>query len=378
MFDPRLDKLAQVLVKYSTAIKPGDQVIISGMTTAEPAIAAVYREVLKAGGHPWVRINSERCREMHHKYGRAEQLLHSSPFERYLIDKCDVYITFWGEENTRSLSNVDPARQALVSKARRPILHNFMKRTGLPAKDPRRMRWVGTQYPTQAHAQDADLSLDDYADFVFHGGRLDERNPIAAWKRLRKTQQRLVDFLNKGREMRLRTPAGTDIRLGFKGRRWINCAGDQNFPDGEVFTGPIEDATEGTVHYTYPAVMAGREVADIRLRFKAGKVVDASASKNEAFLIQMLDQDRGARIVGELALGTNYAIKRFTRNTLFDEKIGGTFHLALGASIPESGGKNKSGLHWDMVCDLRKGGIVEVDGKVISKGGKFVRADWPR
>jgi aminopeptidase len=178
--------------------------------------------------------------------------------------------------------------------------------------------------------------------------------------------------------MRLRAPGGTDLRLGIKGRRWMNCDGHLNFPDGEVFTSPLEDATEGTAHFTYPAVMGGREVLDVRLRFKAGKVVDASAAKNEEFLIKMLDQDRGARVLGELALGTNYSIRQFTRNTLFDEKIGGTFHLAVGTALPETGGKNRSGLHWDMVCDLRKGGLVELDGKAISRNGRFTKPSWPR
>jgi aminopeptidase len=199
-----------------------------------------------------------------------------------------------------------------------------------------------------------------------------------AWKRLGVAQRRLCDFLNKKHEVRLRAPGGTDVRLGVQGRRWINCDGHLNFPDGEVFTSPLEDATEGTVYFTYPAVWQGREAVDVRLTFKAGKVVDASAAKNEEFLIQMLDQDKGARILGELAFGTNYGIRRFTRNTLFDEKIGGTFHLAVGTGYPESGSKNESGLHWDMVCDLRKGGTIEVDGKVISKNGRFTNAAWPR
>ena len=221
------------------------------------------------------------------------------------------------------------------------------------------------------------MSRSEYADFVFNACKLDQPNPVAAWKKFAVAQQRLCDLLNKGREMRLRAPGGTDLRLGIRGRRWVNCAGHANMPDGEVFTGPIEDATEGTVHYTYPAVMGSREVVDVRLTFKAGKVVDASAAKNEEFLIQMLDQDRGARTLGELALGCNYSVKRFTRNTLFDEKIGGTFHLAVGAGFPETGSKNESGLHWDMVCDLRKGGTVEVDGKVISRSGKFTNPAWP-
>lgn len=378
MSDPRLNKLARVLVDYSVAVKRGDLVAITGAAVTEPAIAAVYREVLRAGGYPWVRIQSEACKEIHLKHASDEQLLHTSPFDRHLMGKCDVFISFWGEENTRALSNVNPAKQALASKARRPILTMLIKRESAPKSDPKHLRWVGSQYPSNAHAQDAEMSLAEYADFVFNGGKLNERNPAAAWKKLGTAQQRLCDYLNKRKEMRIRAPGGTDIWLAIRGRRWVNCCGRVNFPDGEVFTGPIEDATEGTVHFTYPAVAGGREVAGIRLRFKAGRVVDASADKNEPFLIKMLDQDAGARVLGELALGTNYDIKRFTRNTLFDEKIGGTCHLALGASLPESRGKNRSGLHWDLVCELRKGGIVEADGKIISKNGRFTNASWPR
>jgi aminopeptidase len=378
MHDPRLDQLAKVLVNYSVAVKKDDLVVITGAAICEPAIAAVYRAVLAAGGHPWVRLISEECKEIHLKHARDEQLLHTPPFDRHVMARCNAYIAFWGEENTHALSNVNPAKQALASKARKPILNMFLKRAAKPARDPDHVRWVGSMFPTHAAAQDADMSRTEYADFVFGGGKLNVPNPVAAWKKLGVAQQRLCDALNKGREMRIRAPGGTDIRFGIKGRRWINCDGHMNFPDGEVFTGPIEDATEGTVHYTYPAMMGGREVLDVRLKFKTGKVVDASAEKNEAFLLKMIDQDAGGRVLGELALGCNYAIKQFTRNTLFDEKIGGTCHLALGAAYPETGGKNASGLHWDMVCELRKGGTVEVDGKIISKNGKFTSAAWPR
>lgn len=378
MHDPRLDQLAKVLVRYSTSVKPGDEVVITGSPVAEPAIVATCREVLAAGGHPWVRIQSDDAKEVMLKHGGEEQLKHVSPFDRYVMDHANAYISFWGEDNTRSFTNVKPERQALMSQGRKPILRSFMKRAALPEKDPKFVRWVGTQMPTNANAQDAEMSLGEYADFVFGGCRLNERNPVQVWKRLGVAQQRLCDFLNKGRVMRLRAPGGTDVTFGIKGRKWINCEGKNNFPDGEVFTGPIEDSAEGTIVYTFPAVAGGREVTDVRLVFKAGKVVEATASKNEKFLHEMIDQDRGARFVGELALGTNYGIKQFTRNTLFDEKIGGTFHVALGAGYPETGSKNDSGLHWDMVCDLRKGGLVEVDGTVISKNGKFARATWPR
>jgi aminopeptidase len=257
-------------------------------------------------------------------------------------------------------------------------MDRFLHRAALPWGKRNKLRWTGTQFPCHAAAQDAEMSLREYEAFVFRAGLLHLSNPAAEWKKISTRQQRLADYMNKARSVRFVTRNGTDLYLGIEGRRWINCDGHENFPDGEVFSAPIEDAVEGTVCYSFPAVHAGREVHDIRLRFRAGRVVDASASKGEAFLFKMLDMDRGARRLGEIAIGTNYGIKQYTRNTLFDEKIGGTFHAALGAGYPESGALNKSGLHWDMVCDLRRGGRIEVDGKVISKNGRFMNRAWPR
>ncbi|HUU84703.1 MAG TPA: aminopeptidase [Phycisphaerae bacterium] len=376
MSDSRLDKLASVLVKYSTAVKKDDVVQIRGNSVAEPLILAIVRAVVKAGGHPLIRMAPGEVAEILCKHGSDEQLTYVSPLARREFSTIDVSIGIWADRNTKSMSNVDPRKQQLLSKARKPILDIFLKRASAKGKD--KLRWTGTQFPCSASAQDAEMSLAEYEDFVYTAGLLHLPNPAAAWKRIHVAQQRLADVLNKAREVRFVVPGGTDLRVGVKGRKWINCSGHENFPDGEVFTGPIEDATEGTVHYTYPAVHGGREVQDVVLTFKAGKVVDARAGKNEAFLFKMMDQDRGGRILGEIAFGTNYSIKRFTRNTLFDEKIGGTFHAALGMAYPETGAKNKSGLHWDMVCDLRKGGQVEVDGKVISKNGRFLNSRFPQ
>ncbi len=374
----RLEKLASVLINYSTAVRPGDLVVLQGTTASEEFVTALFAEVVRAGGHPWVRLGPEACDELLFKLGSDEQLQYVSQLDREVITCANVRITSWVERNTKRLSRVDPKRQALASQARAPLMDLFMKRASLPADDPDRLRWTGTVVPNHASAQDAQMSLADYADFVYHAGKLDEPDPVAAWQALGESQRRLADRLEQAKEMHIETPEGTDIRFGIEGRQWINCDGKENFPDGEVFTGPIEDATEGCVHYTFPAVYGGREVAGIRLQFKQGRVVEASASGNEEFLLQMLDQDEGGRCLGELALGTNYSITEYTRNTLFDEKIGGTFHAALGAAYPESGGKNKSGLHWDMVGDLRPGGIVRIDGEVLTKNGRFVDPSFPQ
>lgn len=378
MTDPRIEKLAKVLVHYSIPVRKGDLVHLTGNLESSPLIEVLYEEVLRAGGHPWVRLVPASCTEALIRVGSDEQLAYCGPLDKAPGQKADAVIKIWSDPNTKAMSGADPARQAMRSKALRPLMQSHMKRAALPEDHANHIRWTGTLLPTLGHAQDAEMSLRDYEDFVFRAGKLHKKDPVAEWKKLGKQQQKLADRLEKAKVMRFRTPDGTDIRFGIDGRHWINCDGRNNFPDGEVFTGPIENATEGVVQYRFPAVYGGREVRDIRLEFKAGRVVDASASTNETFLFQMLDQDKGSRVLGELALGSNYGIKKHTKNILFDEKIGGTFHLALGAAYPESGGKNRSALHWDMICDLRNGGTVEVDGEVISRNGKFLNPGWPR
>ncbi|MHC4444275.1 MAG: aminopeptidase [Planctomycetota bacterium] len=376
MNDPRIDKLANVLVKYSVKVKKGNVVLIFGSTITLPLVRAVYREVLLAGGHPILELRDDQCMDIFYAHANNKQLNYLNPLTVRKVRTIDCSIGFWGNENTKSMTRIDPKKQAAVSQARKPVTNLWMKRSAIKGKQ--KLRWVGTQFPCQAAAQDAEMSLAQYEDFVYTAGLLHLKNPAAEWQKISTRQKRICDHLNKAREMRIKTPQGTDITFGIKGRKWINCDGQVNFPDGEVFTSPIENATQGVICFSYPAVHGGREVNDIRLQFKNGKVVEAYAGKGQDFLIKMLDQDKGAKVLGELALGTNYAIKEYTRNTLFDEKIGGTCHLAVGAAYPETGGKNKSALHWDMVCDLHRGGIIEVDGKTISKNGRFLRPNWPQ
>ena len=373
MRDPRIDKLANVLVTYSTAVKPGDKVMIGGSIIGAPLVTALYEEVIKAGGHPHVALQPDECREIILREGSDEQLQFADPISQFAIENIDVRIAYWGSNNTKALTKSDPAKQGLVSQGRKQFMSTFMTRAAS-----KELRWTGTQFPCHASAQDAEMSLSQYEDFVFNAGLLHLDDPAAAWREISERQQRLVDFLNTKSELRFVSPNGTDLKLAIAGRNWLNCDGHENFPDGEVFTGPIEDATEGTVNYSFPAVHGGREVHDVRLEFKNGKVVDASASKGEDFLLAMLDQDAGARTLGEIAIGTNYSIQDYSKNTLFDEKIGGTFHAAVGAAYPESGGTNESGLHWDMVCDLRNGGQIFVDGELISENGRFLNETWPQ
>jgi aminopeptidase len=232
-------------------------------------------------------------------------------------------------------------------------------------------RWCLTLFPTEAYAADAEMSLRDFEDFYFRACLAEDGDPLGAWTRASEECRRLSDWI-QGREEVHVTGPGTDIRLGIAGRTFIPCVGDHNMPDGEFFTGPVEDSVEGEVTFHLPAVVAGREVVDVKLRFEAGKVVDASAERGEEFLISLLDTDEGSRRLGELGIGTNYGIVRGTRDVLLDEKIGGTVHMAVGASYPESGGKNESAVHTDLVCDLRRGGRIEVDGELLQEDGRFV------
>jgi aminopeptidase len=378
-----LDRLADVLVAYSARVKKGDLVVITGDPIALPAIRAVYRSVLAAGGNPVWQPTSEELIDDLLECGSLDQIAFVSPLASHTVETMDATIRFWAERNTRSRTRVDAKRLTATQQARKPFLTRLLARAA-----ENKLRWVGTQYPTEASAQDAEMSLRQYEKFVFEAGLLHLPDPVAEWRKVHERQERVRGFLQTKTELRFQAPAadghdGTDLRVNVDPAKatWVNCSGHENFPDGEVFTGP--QGVEGHVNYSFPAVYNGREVEGVRLAFKGGRVVDATAKKNEAFLHEMLDQDEGARNLGEIAIGTNYGITEFSRNTLFDEKIGGTFHAACGAGYPESGSHNQSGLHWDMVCDLRPnaakgrpGGTIEADGKVFHRDGKFLLEGW--
>jgi aminopeptidase len=372
MRDPRLAKLADVLVNYSLGVQPGQLVRLKGPPTTEPLIAELYRQVLAAGAHPMVRMIPEDLEEIMAKSGSNEQLEYLNPIERFELEKIDAYIGMWGETNTRALTNCDPKKLALRQAARQPLMQMTMNRAARGE-----LKWCGTQFPTQAAAQDAEMSLAEYEDFVFAAGKLNHPDSAGEWRKVSERQQRLADFLDGKSDYHVVAANGTDVRMSVSGMKWINCDGHENFPDGEVFTGPVIDSVNGQINFSFPAVHHGRECDGVKLTFKNGKVVDASASKGEDFLISMLDTDASSRFLGECAIGTNYDITRYTRNTLFDEKIGGTVHFALGAGYPETGNSNPSGLHWDMVVDLRQGGHVEIDGVKINENGRFTREGFP-
>jgi aminopeptidase len=364
--DPRIDKLAEVLIHYSLKLKKGEILQIQGEAPTIPLIKAVYNEAVEVGAYPLVRVPIPDLEEYMLKRGSDDQLKFIPPMSMLEVKTIDAYLGIWGSENTRYLSGVNPQRQALARLTRHKVMSVFYKREAQG-----KLRWCGTLFPTLASAQDAGKSLTDWEDFVYGAERVTAGNPIKHWQAVSKEQDRLVRILNRVDQIHIKAP-GTDLKLRAKGRRWVNCCGQNNFPDGEIFTSPIDDSAEGKIRFTFPAVYLGREVEDVTLEFKRGKVVRFSAARNEDFLRSMLDIDKGARFLGELAIGTNYSIRTFSKNTLFDEKIGGTCHLALGESFVEAGGKNKSALHWDMVCDLRHGGEIVADGKIIHRNGKFV------
>lgn len=364
--DPRVQKLAKLLLNYSLKLKKGQLLKIQGQIAAKPLIIAAYEEALKIGANPVVQIVLPEAEELFYKHAKDAQMRYISPMSQTEVNKIDALLSIWASENTRYLANVDSKKQGAVRKYRHPLMKKLFKRIG-----DKSLSWVGTQFPTHADAQEADMSLSEYEAFVYGAGNLHKADPVKHWKKVHKEQDRLVKILNRTDKLHIQSPTA-DLKMSVKGRKWINCAGTENFPDGEIFTGPIENTPEGFIHFTYPAIYGGREVDDVRLEFKKGKVVKESAGKNQKYLTDMLNIDKGARFVGEIAIGTNYGIKKFTRNILFDEKIGGTCHLAVGASIPESGGKNQSSLHWDMICDLKKNSEVTADGKVIYRNGKFV------
>jgi aminopeptidase len=364
--DPRYAKLAEVIVNYSVGVQRGDLVEINGVPVAEPLVTEIYRQALMTGAYVYVRTHLPALTEIFFKTAKKHQLSFVNPVSEFEIEKVDKVISVWADDNTKALTNIDPKKQAMRSAAMRGIMKRWNEREAAGE-----LVWAGTQFPCNAAAQDAEMSLAEYEDFVLRACLVHLKDPIAAWKRIHTRQAKICRMLNKKKKIRIVTK-DTDLTMNVEGRNWVNCDGKANMPDGEIFTGPIEDSVEGTIAFSFPACYMGREVHGVKLTFRKGKVTKASATKGKEFLLAMLDSDEGARRVGEFAVGTNYAIERFTRNTLFDEKIGGTVHMALGASIPESGGVNESGLHWDMVTDMRQGGKIYADGKIIYKGAKFL------
>lgn len=366
MTDARVEKLAQILVDHSAEIKPGDRVAIEATTAAEALVRALYATILERGGNPHLLLELPDQDELFFAHAKDEQLEAVPTFRKLAYEQFESRIRIHSATAPRALSGVDPAKQRRRQKAQASILETQMRRGA-----DRSFKWVTTLYPTEGYANEAGMSLSEFENFVYRACHADQADPVAYWNKVESKQQKIVDRIEGHDQVVLRGP-NVDLSLSIKGRKFLNAAGKANMPDGEVFTGPVEDSLNGFVRYSYPAIYSGVLVEGVELTFSNGKVTKAHAEKNEAFLMEMLDSDAGARFVGEFAIGNNYEIDRFSHNILFDEKLGGSFHMALGAGYPETGSKNKSIIHWDMICGMQKDSEMLLDGEVIYKNGKFI------
>lgn len=360
------NKLAKVLVNYSTEIQAGDQVLIMGSNLASELLTEIYKEVLKARGYPELISSPADVKFIFYKYASQDQLEYISPLMRHVAENFDAMIRVKSAYNTRALSNIDGDRKARRARTTKQVDQIFLQRAAEGE-----FNWVLTQYPTHSVAQEADMSLTEFTEFLMTACQLDKKDPIKKWKNLYKEQEEIVNFLDKVGQIEIKS-FDTDLRLSTKGRKWINCAGNENLPDGEIFTGPVEESAEGHIRFSFPGIYQGQEIRDMKLTFSGGKVVEAEAEKGEDLLLALLDTDEGSRFLGEFGIGTNRGIDKFIKNMLFDEKMGGTIHLALGSGYPESGSENVSGIHWDMLCDMKEEGEIYADKELIYKNGKFL------
>jgi aminopeptidase len=355
--DPRA--FARLLCGYCLDAQPGQQVVVRSTTLAAPLLLAVQRELLERGAWPLLRTELPEAAEQWWAAAQDAHLDGFAPAELAEAEETDASLTILAPENTTALAGVDPALIARAARARAPV-----REAGL------RRRWCGTLWPTAAGAQQARMGTAQFADFVARANFLDRDDPAAAWSELGAMQARLVERLSAASELRIEAD-GTDLRLSVAGRTWVNSDGRRNMPSGEVFTGPIEDSAEGRIRFSIPSSPRGVEVSGVELELRAGRVVDARAEHGQEYLLATLDTDAGARSLGEIGIGTNAGIDRPVGAILFDEKIGGTVHLALGRSYPETGGTNESAVHWDLICDLRAGGRLTADGEVLQQDGAF-------
>ena len=372
MRDPRAARLGELIVSYSLGLERGKVVRIDAPPVAASFAVELYRAALAAGALPYVNVELERLPELMLGEASEEQLDFVSPIARAEVDLVDAIVTVWSESNTRALSRADADRHQRLITSTQQLSKRRWERMAAGE-----LGWAGVLFPTAAHAQDAEMSLTEYERFVFRACHVeDEGDPVAHWRGVRDDLSRRAEELAQRRELRIVGP-GTDLRVGVDGRRWKAADGRHNMPDGEVYTSPVETLTEGEISFTFPALFHGREVSDIRLRFEGGNVVQAEASRGGGYLDALLAMDDGARRLGEVAFGMNYEIDRFTQNTLFDEKIGGTMHVALGSAFDDLGGQNDSSLHWDLVCDLREEGEVYADAELIWRAGRFLAEAEP-
>jgi aminopeptidase len=369
MMKTYIEKMAEVIINYSTAVQPGERVLLRGTgPAAEPLIEALYQAALQAGGQafPYIHLRDEDSLAIE-ATENLELLAAVNPMLKLMYETCEVIVRVEASENPRALSNYAPERQKARLQALAGVMSIQMEREGNGT-----LRRCTTQIPTQGYAQAAGMSLRQYERFVFEACKVHLADPVAAWREVEQSQQHLVDYLAGKKHVHVRGQ-NIDLEMSIAGRVFLNASGKVNFPDGEIFTGPVEDSVNGWVKFTYPAYYHDNEVVGARLTFKDGLVTQATADKNESFLLNTLDTDPGARRLGEFAIGTNNDIQRFTGSILFDEKIGGTVHMAVGQGYPQTGSGNTSAVHWDMICDMRDGGEIWLDGELFYGNGEFLK-----
>jgi aminopeptidase len=366
MVDSRLERLAAVLVEYGIQVKDGEWVQIRGDASSLPLIRQIHKAVIRSAGNPTLIIDDSYSVRTLLREGSEAQLRWLDPIYDLFAEKGNAIINILGTENTRANSNFDPQRNQIRQIARTGFNQTILQRTA--AND---FKWVLTQHPNHSSAQEANMSLEEYEDFFYKACFCDRDDPVAQWRRINHIQQQKVDWLKGKHTVRCKGP-NVDLELSIANRVFVNASGRQNMPDGEIFTGPVEDSANGWIRFTYPSIVDGSAVSGIELVFANGRVVEASASQNEDLLHAQLNTDEGSRYLGELGIGTNFGIQQFTGNILFDEKIGGTIHLALGLSYPETGGRNQSAIHWDMICDMRDSSEIYVDDELFYRNGEFV------
>lgn len=366
MRDIRLNKLAKLLINYSVAVKKGDFVFIKSNEVAKPWIKEVVREAVKAGAHVEVMLTSDEIEEIILNSSSGKQLRDRSFIMERMISEADVMLTAFGSRNIKLNSNISPQKLKNMSLGAKNWRNIFFKRIGNGT-----LRWCGIQFPTFADSQEADMSFEEYKELFYRAGLIDKDDPEAEWERVSEEQEKWVKYLDQKEELHI-ISEDTDIKIGIKGRKWINCNGKVNFPGGEIFTSPIENSIDGYISFSFPGIFYKHEIEEIKFEVKKGEIVKATAKKGEELLTTILRIDEGARYFGEVAIGTNYGIKRFTKNILFDEKFGGTIHMAIGASLPKTGGLNESAIHWDLLCDMRKSGKIYADGELFYERGKFL------
>lgn len=353
MKDHRLSKFADMLLEHSLKVREGENVVIRSGYLAKPLIDEFYRKAIDKGANVFVHVLSDPQRKYFMENASEKQQENISTLYEGIYDKADAVLVIEAPENTKHLSNVPPTKNMKYNKALSPLLKKIMNK-----------RWVLTNYPVEAFAQDANMSLEEYEDFLFDAVLVD-------YEKMDQDMDKIINIFDKADIIRV-LGNETDLTFSIKGRKGIKCSGQNNVPDGEVFYSPVTNSANGHIYYEFPAIRYGNQVDDVRLEFRDGKIINARAGSNEQFLNQMLDTDEGARYLGEFGIGLNYGIKKFIKNILFDEKIGGTIHLAAGNAYEGSGGDNSSVIHWDMIKELRNSGEIYADGKLVQKNGIYL------